>query len=390
MNSVFFKKKAVLTMKFVIAPDSFKGSLTAKEVAQAIKTGLAKILPAADFVLVPMADGGEGTMQALVDASLGHIIHTPVHDPLGRPIPAKFGLLGDGSTAVIEMAQASGIQYVDEHTRNPMVTSTFGTGELIKAALDQGVKQIIIGIGGSATNDGGAGMAQALGVKLLDEQGQELEPGGGYLGKLAKVDRSGLDKRLAAVKVLVASDVTNPLTGPAGASAIFGPQKGASPDQVKVLDQNLAHYAQIVAPNLTTKPGAGAAGGLGFGLMAFTHSTFEKGVNLVIEQVGLRQKMQGADFVITGEGSIDQQTKFGKTPYGVALLAHEVVPHAAVIALAGNIGSGVADLYNPPIDAIFATPSGAKPLERAMTEGKADIAICAENIARLIKKIKKQ
>lgn len=377
-------------MKFVIAPDSFKGSLSAKEVADAIKTGIAEILPDADFVLVPMADGGEGTMQALVDASSGRIIRTPVHDPLGRLIPSKFGLLGDGSTAVIEMAQASGIQYVDYQTRNPMATSTFGTGELIKAALDQGVKQIIIGIGGSATNDGGAGMAQALGVKLLDEQGQELEPGGGNLGKLSKVDKIELDPRLFSVKVLVASDVTNPLTGPNGASAIFGPQKGASPKQVKVLDQNLAHYANVVAPDLADKPGAGAAGGLGFGLMAFTNSTFEKGVDLVIDQVGLRQKMQGADFVLTGEGSIDQQTRFGKTPYGVALLAHEVVPDAAVIALAGNIGAGVADFYNPPMDAIFATPSGAKPLERAMTEGKEDIAICAENIARLIKKIKKQ
>ena len=377
-------------MKFVIAPDSFKGSLSAKEVADAIKTGIAEILPDANFVLVPMADGGEGTMQALVDASSGRIIHTPVHDPLGRLIPSKFGLLGDGSTAVIEMAQASGIQYVDYQTRNPMATSTFGTGELIKAVLDQGVKQIIIGIGGSATNDGGAGMAQALGVKLLDEQGQELEPGGGNLGKLSKVDKIELDPRLSSVKVLVASDVTNPLTGPNGASALFGPQKGASPEQVKVLDQNLAHYANVVAPDLADKPGAGAAGGLGFGLMAFTNSTFEKGVDLVIDQVGLRQKMQGADFVLTGEGSIDQQTRFGKTPYGVALLAQEVVPDAAVIALAGNIGAGVADLYNPPIDAIFATPSGAKPLERAMTEGKEDIAICAENIARLIKKIKRQ
>lgn len=377
-------------MKFVIAPDSFKGSLSAKEVADAIKTGIAEILPDANFVLVPMADGGEGTMQALVDASSGRIIHTPVHDPLGRLIPSKFGLLGDGSTAVIEMAQASGIQYVDYQTRNPMATSTFGTGELIKAALDQGVKQIIIGIGGSATNDGGAGMAQALGVKLLYEQGQELEPGGGNLGKLSKVDKIELDPRLSSVKVLVASDVTNPLTGPNGASAIFGPQKGASHEQVKVLDQNLAHYANVVAPDLADKPGAGAAGGLGFGLMAFTNSTFEKGVDLVIDQVGLRQKMQGADFVLTGEGSIDQQTRFGKTPYGVALLAHEVVPDAAVIALAGNIGAGVAYLYNRPIDAIFATPSGAKPLERAMTEGKEDITICAENIARLIKKIKKQ
>lgn len=377
-------------MKFIIAPDSFKGSLSAKEVADAIKTGIAEILPDANCVLVPMADGGEGTMQALVDASSGRIIHTPVHDPLGRLIPSKFGLLGDGSTAVIEMAQASGIQYVDYQTRNPMATSTFGTGELIKAVLDQGVKQIIIGIGGSATNDGGAGMAQALGVKLLDEQGQELEPGGGNLGKLSKVDKIELDPRLSSVKVLVASDVTNPLTGPNGASALFGPQKGASPEQVKVLDQNLAHYANVVAPDLADKPGAGAAGGLGFGLMAFTNSTFEKGVDLVIDQVGLRQKMQGADFVLTGEGSIDQQTRFGKTPYGVALLAQEVVPDATVIALAGNIGAGVADLYNPPIDAIFATPSGAKPLERAMTEGKEDIAICAENIARLIKKIKKQ
>lgn len=374
-------------MKFVIAPDSFKGSLTAKQAAEAIKKGLVRALPDEDYVLVPMADGGEGTMQALVDAGGGRLLAAQVHDPLGKMVTAQFGLLG--KTAVIEMAQASGIQYVDDKTRNPLLTSTYGTGELIKAALDQGVNKIIIGIGGSATNDGGAGMAQALGVKLLDEDGQELAPGGGSLGRLAKIDTTALDKRLAACQVLVASDVTNPLTGPDGASAVFGPQKGATPDQVKLLDQNLAHYAAIVNPALAAKPGAGAAGGLGFGLMAFTKSRFEKGVDLVIDQTGLREKMQGADVVITGEGSIDRQTKFGKTPYGVALLAHEVAPKAAVIVLAGNIGPGVSELYDPPIDAIFATPTGAKPLAQAIADAEPDLIASAENVARLLKKIKK-
>ena len=381
-------------MKFVIAPDSFKGSLTAKQVAEAMKKGLTRIFPDADYSMVPMADGGEGTVQSLVDATHGHLITKTVHNPLDQLSEAYYGILGDGQTAVIEMAQASGIQYVNDETHNPMITTTYGTGELMLDAMNHGVKEIILGIGGSATNDGGAGMAQALGAKLLDSDDHELAYGGGALGQLDHIDVSDIDPRIKATKVLIASDVTNPLTGKDGASAVFGPQKGATPEMVKKLDSNLHHYAEIIKRDLNKdleeKPGAGAAGGLGTGLMAFTNSTMAKGIDLVVEFTHLKEQAQGADFVFTGEGGIDFQTKFGKTPYGVALATKEVAPNAPVIVLAGNIGKDIESLYAADaMDAIFATPEGAKPLAQAIKDGSHDIAETAENVGRLIRDLEK-
>jgi glycerate 2-kinase len=370
---------------FVLAPDSFKESMTAKEVCIAMEKGIKKALPEAVCIQVPMADGGEGTVQSLVDASEGKIYPVTVTGPLGTPVEASFGILGDGETAAIEMASASGIQFVNKETKNPLVTTTYGTGELIKAALDQGVRKIIIGIGGSATNDGGAGMAQALGVRLLGENGEELGIGGGALGRLATVDVSGIDPRLKDTKIYVASDVTNPLCGEKGASHVFGPQKGATPEMVQTLDANLAHYAGVLkeqlGKDLIDFPGAGAAGGLGAGLLAFTSAELRRGIELVIDFTKLEDKVKMADFVLTGEGGIDFQTQYGKTPYGVAQAAKKY--GKPVIALAGYVGE-VDVLYDKGIDAIFGILPKATSLEEALAAGQENIEKTAENIARLL------
>lgn len=377
-------------MKIVIAPDSFKGSLTAKEVSAAIYQGLKPIFSHADYHLIPMADGGEGTMDTIIEANNGEIFSIPVRSPLDKPVTAKYGLIKNQETAVIEMAQASGIQFIDQTTANPLIATTYGTGQLIKHALDQKVKRIIIGLGGSATNDGGAGMLQALGVKLLDRFGHELGFGGGQLGKLAYLDVTGLDPRLKDVDIILASDVKNPLTGKNGASYIFGPQKGAKPEIVKELDQNLHHFAAVVKRDLgqdfENTPGAGAAGGLAYGLLAFTHAKLQSGVELVLKETNFATKVKNADLVFTGEGGTDYQTQYGKTPFGVAQLAKEIAPQCSVICLTGNIGKGIEELYgDDKIDAIFATESGAKDLSQAMKDSKFDIQLLAENIARLLK-----
>ncbi len=377
-------------MKFVIAPDSFKGSLTAKEAAEDIKTGLARIFPDADYELVPMADGGEGTVQSLVDATDGELINETVIGPLGKPVQAKYGMMGDGITAAIEMSAASGIGFVNDKTKNPLTATTYGTGQLIIRALNHGAKKIILGIGGSATNDGGAGMAQAIGVSLKDASGKELPYGGGPLENLATIDLTHVDPRIATTEILIASDVTNPLVGKTGASAVFGPQKGATPAMVKELDASLAHYAAVIkqtlGKDLANFPGAGAAGGLGAGLLAFTNAKLERGIEIVVSYTNLKERAKNADFVFTGEGGIDFQTQYGKTPFGVAHATKSVAPNAPVIVLAGNIGKGVDVLYREDaIDAIFATPTGAKPLRKAIADTHDDIAILAENIARMIK-----
>lgn len=379
-------------MKIVIAPDSFKGGMTAKEAAEAIEVGLQPIFPDAEIVKVPMADGGEGTVQSLVDATAGQLIHETVTGPLGTPVDAVYGLLGDGETAVIEMASASGIQYVNEHTHNPLITTTYGTGELMIAALNRGATQLILGIGGSATNDGGAGMAQALGVQLLDATGTALVPGGGALDQLTSIDLSQVDSRIATTQILIASDVTNPLVGPDGASAVFGPQKGATSAMVVQLDANLTHYAAVIQETLGLEladyPGAGAAGGLGAGLLAFTKSEMRKGIEIVIEYAGLKEKAQGADLVFTGEGGIDFQTKFGKTPYGVAQATKAVAPDAPVVVVAGNVGQGIESLYEDNvIDAVFSIVPGVTMLADALTNGPQNLSRTAENIARLIAKL---
>ncbi|MGN7762860.1 glycerate kinase [Paenibacillus sp. 22594] len=372
---------------FVLAPDSFKESMSAKEVCVAMEKGLRKIYPAAHYIHVPMADGGEGTVQSLVDASGGEIHYKEVTGPLGQKVTAKFGILGGGQTAAIEMASASGIHLVSQETRNPMITTTYGTGELIRECLDRGIRKIIIGIGGSATNDGGTGMAEALGARFLDESGAELPRGGGSLGRLASIDITALDERLQHVQLIVACDVTNPLCGEQGASRVFGPQKGADPEMVQKLDANLAHYAELVKQQLRKDvrdlPGAGAAGGLGAGLMIFTQAVLQKGIEIVIEYTGLKDKLAGANIVFTGEGGIDFQTKFGKTPYGVARTAK--ARGIKVIAIAGYIGEGIEALYDEGFTAIFGIVPGANGLEKLLAEGPQNVERTCENIARILK-----
>lgn len=372
---------------FVLAPDSFKESMTAKEVCIAMEKGLRKVYPDAEYIHVPMADGGEGTVQSLVDASGGQIFSKEVIGPLGHPVAAKYGILGDGVTAAIEMASASGIHLVDKDDRNPLITTTYGTGELIKECLDRGIRSIIIGIGGSATNDGGTGMAEALGARFLDESGNPLPRGGGSLDRLASIDISSLDERLQQVQLIVACDVTNPLCGERGASVVFGPQKGATPDLVLQLDANLAHYADIVERQLGKDvrdlPGAGAAGGLGAGLMIFTQAVLQRGIEIVIQYTGLTAKLADADMVFTGEGGIDFQTKFGKTPYGVARTAK--ASGKKVIALAGYIGEGIDTLYEEGIDAVFGIVPGAAELDKLLKEGPTNVERTCENIARVLK-----
>lgn len=371
---------------FVLAPDSFKESMTAKEVCIAMEKGLRKVYPTANYVHIPMADGGEGTVQSLVDATGGQLRYIEVTGPLGEPVTAAYGLLGDGTTAAIEMASASGIHLVNKDNKNPLKTTTYGTGELIRECLNQGIRKIIIGIGGSATNDGGTGMAEALGAKFLDAKGNTLPRGGGSLGELANIDISSLDARLQQVQLIVACDVTNPLCGEHGAAHVFGPQKGATPEMVQQLDANLAHYADVVKRQLGKDvrdlPGAGAAGGLGAGLLIFTRTALQKGIEIVIEYTGLKQKLANADIVFTGEGGIDFQTKFGKTPYGVAQAAKQ--SGKKVIAVAGYIGEGIDTLYQEGIDAVFGIVPGASELGKLLVEGPQNVERTCENIARVL------
>ncbi|MHC6536081.1 glycerate kinase [Latilactobacillus sakei] len=379
-------------MKIVLAPDSFKNSVTAIEASHAMRAGFEKVFPKATYVEVPMADGGEGTVQSMVDATGGRFLTAEVVNPLGQKVTAQYGILGDQETAVIEMAAASGIQFINEQTRNPLLTTTYGTGQLIEAAVKQGVKTIIIGLGGSATNDGGAGMAQALGVQLLNADQRALAFGGGALADLASIDATRMLPALADVKIVIASDVTNPLIGEKGASAVFGPQKGATPEMVAQLDQNLAHYAAIIERDLGVSvaqtPGAGAAGGLGAGLLGFTKAQLQPGVEIVIEKTQLKTAVADADIVITGEGGIDFQTEYGKTPIGVAQAVKAVNPQATVIAIAGNIGEGTDVLYDLGIDSIFCSTPGVMSLEKALANTKANLTQTSMNIARLIQKTK--
>ncbi|MED3934735.1 glycerate kinase [Priestia megaterium] len=374
-------------MKIVIAPDSFKESLTALHVCEALEKGIKTHFPNAEISKVPMADGGEGTVQSLVDATGGQIIQAKVTGPLGKEVEAFYGILGDGKTAVIEMAAASGLHQVPMDERNPLITTTRGTGELILKALDQNVKHIIIGIGGSATNDGGAGMAKALGAKLINTNGAEIKEGGGSLNQLAAIDLTNFDSRLAEVKVEVACDVDNPLTGATGASAVFGPQKGANPDMVKQLDRNLAHYAAVIEKemdiHIQNVPGAGAAGGLGGGLLAFLSAELKPGVDIVIEATQLESYIKNADLVITGEGRIDGQTIYGKTPIGVAKTAKKhSVP---VIAIAGSIGAGSEAVYEHGISALFSVVPGAVTLPEALEKAGENIERTAKNVASVIR-----
>ncbi|AGX42174.1 glycerate kinase [Clostridium saccharobutylicum] len=373
-------------LTIVLAPDSFKESMTAKEACEAMERGIKKVNDSIKCIHVPMADGGEGTMQSLVDATNGKVYSLKVVGPLGNEVEAQYGILGDGDVGVLEMASASGIHLVSTEKRNPLLTTTYGTGQLIKACLDHGVKKLLIGIGGSATNDGGAGVIQALGVKLLDKQGNELSFGGGELGKLNSIDLENFDSRLKDVVIEVACDVNNPLCGEKGASNVFGPQKGATKEMIGILDNNLKHYADIIKRQLgkdvLNEPGAGAAGGLGAGLMAFLDGTLKKGIEMVIEYASLEEKVKDADMVWTGEGSIDFQTQYGKTPLGVATVAKKY--NKPVIALAGRVGEGIDVLYEKGIDSIFGIMKGVAPIEEALANGQENIEKTAENIIRLM------
>ncbi|MEZ9522750.1 glycerate kinase [Enterovibrio norvegicus] len=373
-------------MKIVIAPDSYKESLSAMDVASAIETGFKHIMPDATYVKLPMADGGEGTVQSMIDATGGRLVDVTVTGPLGAPVEGFFGLLGDGETAVIEMAASSGLHLVPTASRNPLLTTSFGTGELIKAALDLGVKHLIVGIGGSATNDGGAGMAQALGVKLQDEAGNPIAFGGGALSTLHTIDTSNIDPRLAHIKLEVACDVDNPLCGEKGASAVFGPQKGATPEMVSTLDSNLAHYAQIMKSQLNSdvkdRAGAGAAGGMGAALLGLFDADLRPGINIVMDAVNLSEHLKDADLVITGEGRIDSQTIHGKTPIGVARCAKTF--GLPVIGIAGSITQDSVVVYDHGIDVLFSVVSGACTLEDALANAKENVELTAQNVARTL------
>ena len=372
-------------MRIVVAPQEFKGSLTAIQAAQAIADGLRRALPDAELVLVPMADGGPGTVEAVVTAKGGRWQKTTVRGPLGATIDAAWGIT-DGDTAVIEMAAASGLVLMPEGQRDPRIASTYGTGQLIAAALAAGCRRIIVGMGGSATNDGGAGVAQALGARLLDDDARDLPPGGAALARLARIDVSGLDPRLRQARLFAATDVFNPLCGPQGASAVYGPQKGATPEMVRELDAALARYAAVLERDLGVRvldvAGAGAAGGMGAGLVAFLGAEILPGAKLVADAVGLEQRMAGADLVIAGEGRLDSQTGFGKAPWEVARLAREA--GLPVIAIAGALREDCGPELLDAFDAVATIlPPGVSPQE-AMARGGELLAAVAEQVGRLL------
>ncbi|HCT3751458.1 TPA: glycerate kinase [Klebsiella aerogenes] len=373
-------------MKIVIAPDSYKESLSALDVATAIETGFREIYPHAEYVKVPVADGGEGTVEAMVAATQGHIVQVSVTGPLGEPVEAFYGLSGDMRCAYIEMAAASGLESVPPMRRNPLLTTSWGTGELIRYALDAGVSQIIIGIGGSATNDGGAGMAQALGAKLLTAEQQQIAPGGGALETLARIDLSELDPRLADCRIDVACDVTNPLTGPQGASAVFGPQKGATTAMIERLDSGLQHFAQIIDRDLDidvlSLEGGGAAGGMGAALYAFCGAKLRPGIEIVTDALRLADLVADADLVITGEGRIDSQTIHGKVPVGVAKVAKRF--NVPVIGIAGSLTADVGVVHQHGLDAVFSVLYTVCTLDEALANAAANVRMTARNVAAVL------
>jgi glycerate 2-kinase len=372
-------------MRIVIAPDSFKECASALEVAKAVALGFRHVFPTAEILLSPMADGGEGTVDALVAATGGSKLYAEVTGPVGEPVQAAYALLGDGETAVVEMAAASGLALVPRDRRDPRYTTSRGTGELIRCALDAGVKRIIVGLGGSGTNDGGAGMAQALGYRLLDDTGHDLPPGGAALYRLSRIDDRDKHPRLDHCLLQVACDVVNPLCGPHGASHTYGPQKGASPEAVEQLDAALRHFAAVIEAQLGVAvldtPGAGAAGGLGAGLIAFTGAQLRPGVDLVAEAIGLSSQIAKADLVVTGEGRLDGQTIHGKTPAGVARIAR--MHRVPVVAIAGALGKGYETAYEAGISAAFSLCRSPMTLDEAIAHALPLLSETAEAVARL-------
>ena len=370
--------------KILISPQEFKESLTGLEVANAIQEGINKADSKIKTSLVPAADGGDGTLQTMVDVTGGEIITETVRDPLGRNIDSVWGKLGDDTSAVIEMAKASGLALLNENEKSATLTSTYGTGQLFKFALDQGIKNFIIGIGGSATNDGGAGFVSALGAKLYDENGKEVESNGISLSSIRDIDMSNFDKRVKNTSVRVACDVTNPLCGNEGASAIFGPQKGANPEEVNLLDKNLLHWASLIKDQLgkdiLNVPGAGAAGGLGAGLMAFTDAELSIGANIVLDSLNYDEHLRDVDLVIVGEGSTDKSTQFNKSPVAVAMRAKKLgIP---VICLSGSVGEGYSESRNLGISSFFSIVSGPTELKYAIENAHELIVKSTEEIIR--------
>ncbi|MDH6197319.1 glycerate kinase [Mycobacterium frederiksbergense] len=373
-------------MKIVLAPDSFKESMTAAQAVAAMRAGIRSVLPDAECVGVPMADGGEGTVDAVVDALDGERVTQEVRDPLGRPVRAAYGYVADRSLAVIEMASASGLELVAPSDRNVLRASTFGVGQLITSALDRGATELLIGLGGSATNDGGTGMLSALGAVFTDIDGTVLAPGGAALARLQHIDTTGLDPRLAGVRIRIASDVTAPLLGISGASAVFGPQKGATPADVALLETALTRLVEVTDSTLgharPDRPGAGAAGGLGFGLLEYLGAECDPGVEVIAQTVGLEQTLRGADWVFTGEGSVDAQTMLGKTPFGVARMA--VRAGARVVIFAGQVAPDADVLLANGVEKLVAITAPGTPIERALREGPAALARAAAEVCRAL------
>lgn len=371
-------------MKVVIAPDSYKGSLSSVSAAEAIAKGVKKALPSCEVISVPVADGGEGTMNSLVSATGGKKVKVSVMGPLHKKVAAEYGVLGDEKTCVIEMASASGLELINKSERNPLIATTFGTGELIKQALDDGYRHFILAVGGSATNDGGAGMLQALGLKMMNDAGDEIGLGGEALGEVTSVQLDSLDSRIKDCQFLIASDVQNPFIGPNGASHVFGPQKGASPEVVEMLDHYMGNWADVIEHatkvRLHDRPGAGAAGGIGGAFQAFFNADMKRGIDLVIEYTGLKEKMVNADCVFTGEGQCDFQTASGKTPMGVAEAAR--INHIPVFVLAGSIGKGIEELYEYGITSVHSLVTSPMELDEAMERSAELLADAAERVMR--------
>ena len=374
-----------MALRIVISPQAFKHSIGAREAALAIQRGVLRAAPDAETVLIPVADGGDGTLAALIDTTGGSYREATVTGPLGEPLAARWGVMGDGETAVIEMALASGLALIPDEHRDPRRATTYGAGELIRAALDDGYRRIIVGLGGSATNDGGAGMASALGSRFLDANGDQLPPGGAALSNLVHVDVAALHPALSETAIIGATDVTNPLCGETGASAIFGPQKGATPEMVSELDGCLANYARVVRSDLGVDvlhtPGSGAAGGLGAGLIAFAGAELRSGIDMVCDVLDFDRHAPGADFVITGEGRADRSTAFDKAPVGIARRARRFgVP---TVLIAGSLGPGHETLYDHGIDAIMPIAEEPTDLATSLQNGAELLERAAERSIRL-------
>ncbi len=374
-------------MKIIIAPNAFKGSSTAQEVAESMSQGVLGVFPDAELLKLPIADGGDGTLGLILHAASGEAVAVDVLDPFGQSITAHLGVLKHERTAIIEMAEASGLRLVPSDSLNPMKTTTYGTGQLIKTALNRGCEKIVVGVGGSATVDGGIGMAQALGAKILDEQGEQVQYGGSGLGEVAQIDLTELDSRIQDTQIIVACDVENPLLGPDGAAPVFGPQKGATPEMVKILADHLSHFAEVmerdVGVDIRFLPSAGAAGGLAGGLVAFLGASIELGIDTILDLMDFDRHLVGADLVLTGEGQLDEQTLYGKAPIGVSKRAQKLgIP---VIALAGGLGEGVDVVYEHGIDAMFSIVDCPMPLDKAMNNSAKLIQKTTERAMRLLR-----